>query len=352
MRILLRIAAGCFLAGIVVFGAMTYLDEDFNRSFWSWTGWVQDTTHSIGTIKASINLDKWTAARQAARPMAAQCEMLAQKQHDDAGTLLGVAFIYKYFPNRKCTYEAAMDRVLAADSNNLAATAMKSENNCGTWLARRKYDIAAFDKLIMTQRTSGMGRIIVRPADERIYPTLRKDDGFLRLEPVYSTRESIADNYIIEDVTAARKAFIERLDVDSIALVACIDAASAKDPQNAFYDYLKARILLETSRGDKAIECVKAALAKKVVKNYFDDARREALKIMRSEGYPRICRDYLVNIDAPVKDYVTLYISQNGLQRMAVERTSAGDAVGAAELSELSKAVLSQCGDQQTAGGK
>jgi hypothetical protein len=336
MRVLAVLIISCLLAAGVVFGSLMWLDPGFNKTFRDWiSGLRGDATH--------VGPDEWTVARKAARELAGKCEELAKDPSADAGTLLGVAFIYKYFPNRGCSYDVAVDRVLAAAPDNRAALVMDRESDVAVWLAKLRYGIASLDKIFVGQRTSGTGRLTLSPGDEPFYSMIRPDDPFVRSEKIPASVGN-KERYAIQDPVAARMALLARMQGDLPELLARLDAASAKDPDNAFYDYLKARVFFETAQRDKAIECIKAALGRKILRNYVDDGRMEAGNIMKSQRYPKVCRDYIAAAGQSPGQYVATYICRDGLDEMMRERRIRGNLAGAREIGALTAQVQKQCG--------
>jgi hypothetical protein len=344
MRVLVVLMVACLLAAGVVFGSLMWLDPGFNKTFRDWIAGLRgEAKQTYGGLTTHVGPDEWTVARKAARQLAGKCEELAKDPSADVGTLLGVAFIYKYFPNRGCSYDAAVDRVLAVAPDNRAALVMDRESEVAVWLARLKYGIAALDKMFAGQRASGTGRLTLSPGDEPFYSMIKPDDPFVRSEKIPASVGN-KERYAIQDPAAARMALLARMQGDLPELLARIDAASAKDPDNAFYDYLKARIFFETMQRDKALDCLKTALGKKIVRNYLDDGRTEASNIMKSQRYPNVCRDYIAVAGQPVGQYVKTYICRNGLDEMMHERRIRGNLAGAREIGALSMEVQKHCG--------
>jgi hypothetical protein len=344
MRALVVLMVACLLAAGVVFGSLMWLDQGFNKTFWDWvTGLRGDAKQTYGGLTTQVGPDEWTVARKAARQLAGKCEELAKDKSADAGTLLGVAFIYKYFPNRGCSYDAAVDRALAAAPDNRVVLAMNREAEVTVWLAKLKYGIGALDKMFAGQRASGTGRMTLSPTNEPFYSMVKPDDPFVRAEKIPAAAGN-KERYAIKDPVAARMTLLARMQGDLPELLARVDAASTKDPDNAFYDYLKARVFFETMQRDKALECLKTALGKKVVQNYVDDGRTEAIKIMKSQRYPKVCRDYIAAAGQPAGQYVATHICKSGLDEMMRERRIRGNLTGAREIGALAAQIQKQCG--------
>ncbi len=345
MRMLLVILVGCILAGVFVFATLMWFDEDINKAVRQWSGWsVLDARPAVTEFKGKANPDEWTLARQAARQMAGKCENLAKEHCDDTNLLLGVAFIHKYFPDRSCTYEAALKRILEADPCSLPASAMKAEFDTGTWLARVQYDIVSINRVLTSRQISGTSRIKITPDDETVYSLIKPDDAFIESgsSPAIDTRSKTI--YYIKDPVAARTQIVERINSRLPDFLEMLDKASAVDPDNGFYDYLKAHLCLEMWQPEKGLEYIKAALNKKTVDNYVEKARGEALAIMRSERYPRVCRDYISLAGNTAGEYVAANICRNWLEEMTRQKRIKGDMTGARELAALTSQVKQQCG--------
>ena len=344
MRMLILIILGCILAAAVVFGALMWFDDGFKDSFRQWAGLAgKDARQTYGGVRARISPDQWTLARQAARQLSPRCEELARERADDPNTLLGLAFIYRFFPTRKCTYSVALERVLNVDPCNVAATALKTEYVAAAGLARVQYDIVAMDRIFASPRIAGTGRVRIGPEDEPFYSMVKADDQFVdwRISSLAGTKGQAP--YYIQDLAAARNAFLERLYARLPQLLEPIQTAAAVDPDNAFYDYLKAGLCSEMGRVQMGLEFVRSALGKSRLDNYVDAARLEAMKIMRSERYPRICRDYMATAGADANEYVLTQICKGWLDKMISRLHTEGDMAGAGEMVEMAQQVRQQC---------
>ncbi|HSV26353.1 MAG TPA: hypothetical protein VLH60_00520 [Sedimentisphaerales bacterium] len=344
MRIFLLIILGCILAATVVFGSLMWFDEGFNVLFRQRVGLVrQGVLQTGGGARPEISPDQWTLARQAARQFIPRFEELARERADDPDTLLGLAFIYRFFPTRPHTYIAALDRVLIADPRNVAATALKTEHDAAVGLARVRYDIVIMDRILASSRIAGTGRVRIGPEDEPFYSMVRPGDPFIDWRISSRAGPEGKAAYYIHDLAAARSAFLERLYARLPQLLEPIRAAAAIDPDNAFYDYLKAELCFEMGQMQMGLEFVRSALSKSKLENYVDVARREAMRIMKAERLPRICRDYISTAGIDAKEYVLTQICGAWLDMMADRLTAQDNIAAARDMADLAQQVRQQC---------
>jgi hypothetical protein len=349
MRFLFLLLIACVLAAGVVFGSLLCLDDAFRESFKSWMGMAKrDMRVTYSDVRAKMTTDQWAAARQAARGLSGRCEELVRERSGDADMMLGVAFIHKNFPSRKCTYGDALDRVLTAKPDSIPALALKNELATSLWLANLQAGQTTFDRVVSQYRSRGLGRLVFSPTDEPVYSLIRADDPFARTE-TSSVNPGKLPTYIVDDVSVARAALLARMQSGLPELLASLDAAAIQDANNGYYEYMKARIFLVTQQQEKAIEAARLGVSKGIVTNYVDVARAEALKVMDSEKYPRICRDCMATAGTPAGAYVANLICRDGLDKIARERRTFGDQAGAADVAGLAQQIRKQCGGDERA---
>jgi hypothetical protein len=343
MRVL-GFVAGCILAGLVAFGALMYLDSNFNESVRDWAGGLRASLKGALTqVDTAGARDQAAAAIQVARPLAHSCEVLARERRNDPETLLGIAFIYRHFPTRLCSYEGAVDRVLAADPNNPTARAMKIELDAGMWLAQVKNRIAKLERLLSEKQRLGAGSVMMACDDEPYYSMIEATDTFVQIDRSAWANTTDKPRYVITDTEAAKHALMVRMWNDLPELLARIDRASENDPDNAFYDYVKARLFFEKQEPDRAIENVRAGLARKMLRDHVAEARMAAMKVLKLQKYPRVCRDYLAEAGMSPGEYVRTFVCKVYLDQMARAKKSQGQESAAKELADLSAGIMEQC---------
>lgn len=345
MRVIVLLFIGLLLAACLVVGSLCYLNADFHQAFNDWiSGAGNKTSSTINQLRSGLaSPDQLTTIRKAARAMIPQCEELVSQHPADAQMLLGVAFIYRNFPNRKCSYAEAIDRVLLAAPSNIPAIAMKTELINSELVATVIANEASLDRMIRDQRSHGTGKLIVRPDDEPIYSMVDANDAFV-VSRTLQTGPAGRPGYVIEDIASARASLVQRMRSGFDEAVAQTESAGRTDPQNAFYDYMKARLLFECGRNSEAIACIKTALGKPGLTNYVDQLRQEADKIMVLQRYPKICRDYIATAGSSAGDLVVAHICRDRLDRLATQARQSGDVSAADEYSALSTLVRKHCG--------
>jgi len=328
----------------MVFGVLRWLDPNIRDAVSDWVGLTNiDARQTYGQVRAKIRPDQATAARQAAREFCDRCESLAIERPDDVNTLIGIAYIYRHFPNKECSYEAAIGRALSADPCNAVAMSMGLELDVGVQLATLKYNVSMLDRMIADQKASGIGVLRIAPEDGPIYSLIKSTDKFAWPATVSASYQHGRQAYIIENTDAARAILVERMREGHPVLLSRLDEAAANDVDNAFYDYLKARIFLETKQKDSAVESIQTALGKKRLDNYTAQPRAMAMAILAAEGYPEVCREYVATSSGTGADYVAAYICRDGLDDMIQHCRSRGNLVDAEQLSELLEKVKAHC---------
>jgi hypothetical protein len=348
MRVLCLLLVGLVLAACVVYVCLCYLDSGFKDSVSHWfSGARQETNQAIQHVKAEMTSDQLTAIRRAARSMAARCEDLAHEHLNDAQTLIGIAFIYRQFPNRKCTYQEAVERAWAASPTNPVALAMKSELDNTTMIAKLKASEACLDGLIKSQKVRGLAKPLIGPDDALVYALVQADDSFVT--PLSSVAGGSKPVFAIDDTAKGQAILTERMKAFLPDLLKEIEYASSMDPNNGLYDYMKARVLFEMGSTSEAIVSIKKAISKPQVTDHFDLARGEAMKVMASERYPRACQDYMGSVGSSAGSFVALYICRDWLDNLSKKSRLEGNSAAAEELAALSELARKQCGLAQPA---
>lgn len=286
---------------------------------------------------------KLDATRIAVGQHSRQFAELLDKHGTDVETLLGIAYINKIFPAVGFSYKDAMNRALLAAPNNRAALMMKADSDTSSVLGRRSSALKMFAIKEEGVVKQGMEEMEIWSVEDSLYSIFKKNDPFVRVGPeIGEDGQEDKSIYYIKDVETARRVLVQRLEEPIPSLLSWLDAASLKDPENPIYDYLKARVFLETGQEQQAVEAIEASFKKKTPTMYEDELKVAAEKVLTQLAFSEGEKSFFLSGRTTMASFVLYTLWEDKVESVVKSSIKAHDFAKAKKMYELMIRIAQQ----------
>ncbi len=283
------------------------------------------------------------AVRTAVGQHSRQFAELLDKKGTDVETMLGIAYINKTYPAAGFSYKDAMNRALLADPDNKAALAMKAAADISSVLGRRSSALKVFAIKEDGVTKREMEEMEIWANENSLYLAFKENDPFVRVGPETGEEGQEGKSvYYIKDTETARRILVQRLEEPVPSLLSWLDAASLKDPENPIYDYLKARVFLETGQEQQAVEAIEASFEKKTPTMYEDELKVAAEKVLTRLAFPEAEKSFLLSGRTTMASFVLYTLWEDKAETVVKSSLKAHDFAKAKRMYELMIRIAQQ----------
>jgi len=285
-------------------------------------------------IRAANDDDEWDKAEKGLLELMPKMPSLSDKFPNDLEIQLGIAALYFEYgapkePSPKSVDEFILDqnnkyfgqceKVFLIDPNNKPGLALYSMRLCRNFTGKRKSEIEHLDGII----ENAIGR---NSKEIEIFPdsTLRKyfseeDKCIVGKRPYGRIKGKKKYALLITDFDLAVRQLREKIDKDVPSVLAGINSAQNRDPDNAYYNYLKAHLFFSLDEKNKALKEIEEAVAKKYFSSFPEELAKAKDKVLGEAGLTKNHRDFIFSIRRPFEDFVNWSIWRIGLSDLAKE---------------------------------
>jgi hypothetical protein len=291
----------------------------------------------------------WDEAEKRIRQLIPELPALADKYPNDVEIQLGIAALYDKYgtprdPSIKSSYELVQDhqkkvsdqlqKVFAIDPNNRPAIAISTERRCQQFTSKRNMLFKYLYRLIDNARGRNAKEISLYRGDSLEEYFEKNDKG----------------RVVINDFDLAKKQLCEKIDKEIPEVLAALDNAQSKDPDNAFYNYLKAHLYFELDEKDKALNEIEEGVAKKYFSSYPEELAGAMAKVLRELDFPQPHRDVILGIRSPFEAFIRERFWGEELSDIGKSYEAKGDFKSAEEIYRLTIEMAQQVQKEQIYG--
>lgn len=255
-------------------------------------------SQTFARVHAGESLQDWLDAEEEISEFLPRLEALGDEYPDDAEIQLGLGFLYgEYGDTRVFSDIDQYEKVLTIDPNNKTAWAMKVDLLCTYYTAKRRDLLDQLEGMIANARKRNVEEL-----------KLYKDSELYRW-----FKEEGKGTAVIKDFERAVQQLREKLDEKAPAVLATLNKGQSKDPENAFYNYLKAHLYFELDEKEKALKEIEEGAAKKYFSSYVEEISNAKVRVLEEAKFPQPHRDLIVSIRSPFEDFLIQGIWKRGL---------------------------------------
>ncbi len=303
------------------------------------------------------NEDKWSKAEKKLLELMPEIPSLSDKFPNDLEIQLGIAALYYEYgapkePSLKSVDELNLDqkqkffgqceKVFLIDPNNKPGLALYSRRLCSGFTSRRKNDIEDLDRIIANARGRNSEEIEIYP-DSTLWKYFSEEDKYVSVKRPYGVTYGKQEYVLlITDFDLAVRQLREKIDEEVPSVLAGINNAQNKDPDNAYYNYLKAHLYLVLDEKDKALKEIEDAVAKKYFSSFPEELAKAKDKVLLEAGLAKDHRDFIFGIRSPFEDFVGTAIWRRGLSNLGKEYEARGENDKAAKTYRLTIEMAKQ----------
>jgi len=139
------------------------------------------------------------------------------------------------------------------------------------------------------------------------------------------------------DFAASREELRKIINKELLSAITVADEAQKREPNNAFYGYIKAHLYFELGEKDMALKEIRDAASQDYLNMYFTEMRRATGKVLAEVSFPDEMRSYIVDLYEPFGDFIRGEIWEKQLVPLAKEYQEKGEAQ---HVQDISKVVL------------
>jgi len=244
-------------------------------------------------------------------------QALGGKHSSDIEIQLGLASLYSsYGPPINYSSQEQYQRVLAIVPNNKVALANSARLICRSFTAKRKSLLEELEGVINNAKERGVKELTV-PRYSQLYQ---------RFEGKDKNRDVFKDFY-----TPVRLLQV-KIDQELPVVLAILNNAENKDPNNALYNYLRADLYFELGNKDKAISEVKIAVVKPYWNNYSIEVSNAVRKVLQEVEFPEVQRSVIEDSHPVHSDFLRGKIWKSQLEPLGNFYDAQGDLKKAEEM--------------------
>lgn len=241
--------------------------------------------------------DELRQAQEALAESVPALQKLSQAHPDDLEILLGITNLVSgnshylsspgVFPVRE-QYE----KILAADPDNRLANAALARMRTSGYVGQTKL-LRSLAGKIDNSKQRGSDRLRLKISSE-LSEYLK--DHTQEIKPTNNGRWF--QPYLLIDFDVAQKVLLEKLEAESVPVLEMLDDTESKDPDNAIYDYLRARIYLQLGNTEAVLAAMETGAQKKYLKQYVHQAEQAERRVLDEIDFPQNLRKYISGVRA------------------------------------------------------
>ena len=312
---------------------------------------------TVAPIQAANDEDEWKKAEKELLELMPKMPSLSNKFTNDLEIQLGIAALYNKYgapkePSLKSEDEFILDqnskffdqceKVFSIDPNNKPGLALYSMRLCRGFTSKRNDVFEQINRMIASARGRNSEEIEIFP-----YSTLRKyfseeDKCISGKRPYGRTKGKPEYAFIITDFDLAVQHLREKIDKEVPSVLEGINNAQNRDPDNAYYNYLKAHLFFSLDEKDKALKEIEEAVGKKYFSSFPEELAKAKDKVLREAGLAKNHRDFIFSVRSPFEDFVNWSIWRIGLSNLGKEYETRGEIENAEKIYRLTIEMAKQ----------
>jgi tetratricopeptide (TPR) repeat protein len=296
--------------------------------------------------------DEWDKAEQAFRKLIPKIPEIANKYPNDLKIQLGAVFLYdkygtpvdissiepyKVVNEHRQAFLAQCRRVLQIDPNNKPVHSVLARTRCLQFVGMRTMQMDYLEGLISNAKKRNAEEIEI-PTDDPLREWFSGTDKCVSGKNPYGAKDGVPYYYLVinkKDYDLARKQLQGKFDADAPIVLAEINSHQEKDPDNAFYNYIKAHYYFQLGNKTQGLMEVEEA----VTKRYFSTFQEEIIdgeeKVLLELDFPKKYRNFIISIRSPFEDFINWNIWKEGLSPIVEDYESNGDIENAEKICKL-----------------
>jgi len=292
---------------------------------------------SLGSVNQVVTAESTDAgaferqdeAEKKVRELLPSLESLEDKYTNDIEIQLGLGVLYSRYATSERFSEKAGEqwqKVLKIDPNNHSAqTAFVKGVGRGA-TARRAYFLGRLEMRIENAKKSNVKQLTLSRSSP-LFPLLRGEAG---------------ESFVTITFEAARKELRVLLDNELRSAITMAAQAQKREPNNAFYDYIKAHLYFELGQREIALKETRNGARKKYLNTYFTEMRGATRKVLAAIDFPEEMRPYILDMYEPFGDFIRGEIWQKQLVPLAKGYQEQGKAQHVQDISTLVLGISKQ----------
>ncbi len=285
-------------------------------------------------IRTADDEDQWDKKEKALHELKYKISSLWIKFPNDLEIQLGIAALY--FNLDQC------ERVLSIDPNNKPGLALYSMRLCWEFVGRRTNEIKYLEGMIENARGRNAEEISIS-VNSSLRKYFSEEDKFVSgKRSVGRSRLNQAYYLLISDFDLAVRQLREKIDEEIPYVLAGINNAQNRDPNNAYYNYLKAHLYLTLNEKEKALKEIEEGVLKEYFSSFQEELARAKDKVLQETGLEKNLRDFICGSRSPFEYVIYSGIWKKGLSDLGKEYEARGEIDKAAMIYRLTIEMVKQ----------
>ncbi len=230
--------------------------------------------------------------------------------------------------------------VFKIDTGNKVASMLKAEKVGFGYVSDRRLLVEHLKDLVAIAKERGKKELNLEfPGNDPVCAIFDGNDkGIARYKAEVGKERYIYVNKII-DFNEAMQSLIDKLDKQKTSVLEEIAMYERNDPNNAFYNYLKAAVFFAAEEYDKGLAELENG-SHKTFTTYYNQQRSAMAVVVNDVNFPSPQKDFILNTRGLSPMYEDIW--KNGLLALAKESEDAGDLKHAEKIYELAMKMASQ----------
>lgn len=279
--------------------------------------------------------DELRQAQEALAKAVPALQKLSQDHPDDVEIVTGIANLIRGNRHSLGSLEAfsvgeQYERILASDPDNKLANAALARMRTSRYVRKTSLLKKLADK-IDNAKGRGLERLRLE-INSDFAEYLKEHAEEIKRTPQPGRVIGGPSVYLLIDFDIAREVLHEKLEAEATPVLEMLDDTEAKDPNNAIYDYLRARVHLQLGNNDAALAEIKKATQKENVKQYVHEAEQAERRVLDEIDFPQSLRKYISGVRPSFGAYIydiwkkddSITAPQKGLSDIAAEYEDQG----------------------------
>ena len=251
--------------------------------------------------------DELRQAQEALAESVPALQKLSQAHPDDPEILIGVVNLvrgnhYHLGSVGDFSVREQYERILAADPDNRLANAVLARMRTSRYIGKTGILRRLAGKIDSSKRR-GLDRLRLG-INSDFSEYLNDHAEEVKVTPQPGRTIAGAQVYLLIDFDVAEKVLREKLEAEAVPVLKMLDDTETKDPNNAIYDYLRARIYLQFGKTEAVLAAMEKAAQKKYVKQYVHEAEQAESRVLEEIDFPQNLRKYISGVRAPVGAFI------------------------------------------------
>jgi len=308
-------------------------------------------------IRAFIVEDEWDKAEKGLLELMPKMPSLSDKFPNDLEIQLGIAALYFEYGvpkdlslksvdelnlDQKQKFFSQCEKVFLIDPNNKPGLALYSRRLCREFTSKRTNEIEHLDGMIENARGRDSKEVEIFPNSTLKKYFSEKDQCVSGKRPYGRTKGKPEYALLITDFDLAVRQLHEMIDKDVPSVLEGINNAQNRDPDNAYYNYLKAHLFFSLGEKNKALKEIEEAVAKKYFSSFPEELAKAKDKVLSEAGLAKNYRDFVFDIRRPFEDFVNWSIWRIGLSDLGKEYETRGEIESAEKIYRLTIEIAKQ----------